>query len=94
MGTSNVCVIACVQEDILTTNSYLPFHLELKWVSTGSDMHAVNCSKPPVACETTGSSELIQVYSQLQLAQPILTHLTELNYFTTHITTHPTLLQL
>ena len=34
------------------------------------------------------------MYLQLQLSQLGLTHLTELNYFTTHITTHPTLLQL
>ena len=34
------------------------------------------------------------MYVQLQLAQLSLTHLTELNYFTTHINTHPTLLQL
>ena len=53
MGTSNVCVVACVQPDNVTTDSLLPFHLELNWVSTGSDMHAINSSKSLVACETT-----------------------------------------
>ena len=53
MGTSNVCVVACVQSDNVTTDSLLPFHLELNWVSTGSDMHAVNNSKSSVACDTT-----------------------------------------
>ena len=45
MGTSNVCVLACVQADNVTTDSYLPFHLELNWISTGFDMHADNNSK-------------------------------------------------
>ena len=53
MGTSNVCVLTLVQADNVTTDSLLPFHLELNWVSTGSDMHAVNNSKSLVACETT-----------------------------------------
>ena len=52
MGTSNVCVVACVQPDNVTTDSLLPFHLEINWVSTGSDIHAVNNSKYSVACET------------------------------------------
>ena len=51
MGTSNVCVLACVQADNVTTDSYLPFHLELNWVSTGFDMHVANISKSSVACE-------------------------------------------
>ena len=54
MGTSNVCVVACVQPDNVKTDSLLPFHLELNWVSTGSDTHVVNNSKYLVACETTG----------------------------------------
>ena len=54
-------------------------------------MHVVNNSKSSIACEAT---DLSLVYLQLQLAQLSLTHLTELNYFTTHISTHPTLLQL
>ena len=54
MGTSNVCVFACVQPDNVTTDGQLLFHLELNWVSIGSDMHAVNSSKSSVACETTG----------------------------------------
>ena len=45
MGTSNVCVLSCVQADNVTTDSYLPVHLELNWVSTGSDMHVANNSK-------------------------------------------------
>ena len=53
MGTSNLCVVACVQLDNVTTDSLLPFHLELNWVSTGSDMHVVNSSKSSVACEDT-----------------------------------------
>ena len=53
MGTSNVCVVSCVQPDNVTTNILLPFHLELNWVSTGSDMHAVTNSKSSVACEAT-----------------------------------------
>jgi hypothetical protein len=53
MGTSNVCLPACVQADNVTTDSQLPFHLELNWVSTGSDMHATNNSKSSVACEIT-----------------------------------------
>ena len=53
MGTSNECVVACVQPDNVTTDSLLPFHLELNWVSTRSDMHVVNNSKSSVACETT-----------------------------------------
>ena len=52
MGTSNVCVVACVQPDNVTADILLPFHLELNWVSIGSDMHAVNNSKSSVACET------------------------------------------
>ena len=101
MDTSNVCVVACVQLDNVTTDSQLPFHLELNWVSNGSDMHVVNNSKCSVACETTNcelkiinSLDLSLVYLQLQLAQLILTHLIELNYFTTCTTTLPTLLQL
>ena len=53
MGTSNVFVLACVQADNVTTDSLLPFHLELNWVSTVFEMHAVNNSKYSVACETT-----------------------------------------
>ena len=53
MGSSNVCVVACVQPDNVTIDSLLPFHLELNWVSTRSDMHAVNTSKTLVSCETT-----------------------------------------
>ena len=53
MGTSNVCVVACVQPDNVTTDSLLPFHLEINWVSIGSNMHVVNNSKYSVACETT-----------------------------------------
>ena len=53
MGTSNVCVVARVQPNNVTTDSLLPFHLELNWVSTRSDMHAINNSKYSVACETT-----------------------------------------
>ena len=60
MGTSNVCVLACVQEDNVTIDSQLPFHLELNWVSTISDMHAVNNSKSSVACEIT-TCELINI---------------------------------
>ena len=58
MGAFNVCVLACVQADNVTTDSLLPFHLELNWVSTGSDMHAANNSKFSVACEIT-TCELI-----------------------------------
>ena len=53
MGTSNVCVVACLQLDNVTIDSLLPFRLELSWVSTGSDMQVVNNSKSLVACETT-----------------------------------------
>ena len=53
MGTYNVCVVACVQPDDGTIDSLLPFHLELNWVSTRSDMHAINNSKSLVACEAT-----------------------------------------
>ena len=53
MGTSNVCLLTCVQTDNVTTDSLLPFHLELNWVSTGSEMHVVNNSKYLVSCETT-----------------------------------------
>ena len=53
MGTSNVCVVACVQPDNVTTDIQIPFHLELNWVSTGSNMHVVNSSKSSVACEAT-----------------------------------------
>ena len=60
MGTSNVCVVACVQLDNVTTDSLLPFHLELNWVSTGSDMHAANNSKSSVACEII-DCELINI---------------------------------
>ena len=58
MGTSNVCVVACVKPDNFTTDSLLPFHLELNWVSTRSDMHVVNNRKSSVACDTT-NCELI-----------------------------------
>ena len=48
------CVCGCMCAiDNFTTDSQLPFHLELNWVSTGSDMHAVNSSKYLVACEAT-----------------------------------------
>ena len=53
MGTSNVCVVACVKPDNVTTNSYLSFHLELNWVSIVSDMHTINISKYSIACEAT-----------------------------------------
>ena len=53
MGTSNVCVFALVQADNVTTDSLLPFHLELNWVSTRSDLHATYNSKSSVSCETT-----------------------------------------
>ena len=54
MGSSNVCVLSCVQAGNVTIDSLLPFHLELNRVSTGFDMHAVNNSKYSVACGTTG----------------------------------------
>ena len=60
MGTSNVCLLTCVQVDNVTTDSLLPFHLELNWVSPGSNMHAANNSKSSVACEIT-TCELIDI---------------------------------
>ena len=48
-----MCVVECVQLDNVTTDILLTFHLELKWVSTGFDMHTINSSKCSVACETT-----------------------------------------
>ena len=60
MGTSNVCVLKCVQVDNVKIDSYLPFHLELNWVSTRSDMHETNISKYSVACDIT-DCELINI---------------------------------
>ena len=56
-------------------------------------MHAANNSKSLVACEIT-ACELINLiyhylYPQLQLAQPSLTHLTELNYLQLALTNAP-----
>ena len=48
-----MCFLASVQEDNPTTDSQPPFHLELNWVSTRSDMHVANNSKSLVACEIT-----------------------------------------
>ena len=59
-GKSNGFFPACVQEDNPTNKSQPPFHLELKWVSTRSDMHAANNSKSLVACEIT-DCELINI---------------------------------
>ena len=59
-GKSNGCLGACVKPNNPTTDSHLPFHLELNWVSTGSDMHAANNSKSLVACEIT-DCELINI---------------------------------
>ena len=50
-GKSNGCLVACVQPNNPTTDSQLPFHLDLNWVSTGTDMHAAKNSKSSVACE-------------------------------------------
>ena len=60
MGTSNVCLLTCVQADNVTTDIQLPFHLELNRVSIGSDMHATNISKYLVACDIT-ACELINI---------------------------------
>ena len=49
-----------MQADNVTTDSQLPFHLELNWDSTGYDMHATNNSKSPVACEIS-TCELINI---------------------------------
>ena len=51
MGSSNVCVLARVQADDVTTNSLLYFHLELNWVSIESDMLVANNSISLVSCE-------------------------------------------
>ena len=52
-GHSNGFLVAWVQPNNPTTNSQLPFHLHLNWVSTKSNMHATNNSKSSVACEIT-----------------------------------------
>ena len=52
-GKSNACLVAWVQPNNPTTDSQLPFHLDLNWVSTRTDMHATNNSKSSVACEIT-----------------------------------------
>ena len=59
-GHSNRCLAASVQANNPTTDSQLPFHLELNCVSTVSDMHAANNSKSSVACEIT-DCELINI---------------------------------
>ena len=52
--------VASVKANNPTTDSQLPFHLELKWVSTGFDMHASNNSKSSIACEII-DCELINI---------------------------------
>ena len=54
-----VCACMCASRNV-TTDSKLPFHLELNWVSTGSDMHATNNSKSSVSYEIT-DCELINI---------------------------------
>ena len=56
----NGCFPTCVQEDNPTTDSQLPFHLELNWVCTRSDMHATNNSESSLVCEIT-NCELINI---------------------------------
>ena len=56
----NGCMVAWVQHNNPTTDSQLPFHLDLNWVSTGTDMHATNNSESSVACEIT-NCELINI---------------------------------
>ena len=53
MGTSNVCVVTFVQPIMSQLIVKCPFHLHLNWVSTGSDMHAINSIKYLVSCEAT-----------------------------------------
>ena len=50
---SNWCLVAWVQPNNPTTDSQLPFHLDINWVTTGTDMHATNNIKSLVACEIT-----------------------------------------
>ena len=52
-GHSNGWLVACVQANNVTSDSQIPFHLELNWVCTGSDMHATNNSKSSISCEIT-----------------------------------------
>ena len=59
-GKSNGFLPACVQANNPTTDSQPPFHLELNWVSTGSNMHANNNSKSSVSCEII-DCELINI---------------------------------
>ena len=60
-----VCGRMCATNNV-TTDSQLPFHLELNWVSTRFDMHVVNNSKSSVACETTNCE--LKIINSLDLS--------------------------
>ena len=43
----------CMCEQITTDSQTIPFTCYFNWVSTGYDMHVVNCGESSVACEFT-----------------------------------------